>query len=555
MSNQEFAQKLSSEFSPRNQGVVLSSLSLYSRKKFWWVCDKGHEWEAAVKSRYERSSSCPFCMGKKAWAGFNDLASLNPALATQWHAQLNELSPEEVTVGSSKIVWWECDAGHEWQASVKNRYKLNHGCPVCVNRKVVPKVNDFGSLHPKLAKQWHPTKNTVSPTTLSSGSEKQVWWFNEACGHEWEATVVSRAKKNAGCLVCASKTVLVGFNDPGFITPELVAQFHPVKNGFLKLSDFTYGSEQKIWWVCDKQHEWEAKIRGRKQSGCPVCGQRISVEEDNLFNHISNITPSMVLKNNRSLLKNFELDVYIPEKNFAIEFNGVYWHSEVFKSKTYHYDKWLAAKNAGVQLIQIWEDDWKRNPELVKNMLAHKLGISTQEKVYARKCTVKEISQPEASLFLNTNHIQGAVHGGLRVGLFQNDKLVAVAVFRQEADDTFNLLRYATAVNVVGGFTRLLSYVERTCPVKRFITFSDHTASDGGLYESNGFIADKELPADYMYVVKGERKHKFGYRLKRFREDSELTYVEGLTEKQLAELNNIPRIWDAGKTRWVKELI
>jgi len=127
-------------------------------------------------------------------------------------------------------------------------------------------------------------------------------------------------------------------------------------------------------------------------------------------------------------------------------------------------------------------------------------------------------------------------------------------VLRKESgeDDVLNIIRYATAANVVGGFTKLLKHAEKVYSPESFITFADHCVSDGGLYESNGFVADKILSPDYMYVVKGERKHKFGYRLKRFQNDPELLWEPNLTERELAALNGLERIWDAGKTRYRK---
>jgi len=107
---------------------------------------------------------------------------------------------------------------------------------------------------------------------------------------------------------------------------------------------------------------------------------------------------------------------------------------------------------------------------------------------------------------------------------------------------------------VVGGMGKTLKagtkYAQKQ-NVDKIVTFSDHQVSDGGLYEKLGFSCDKELSPDYRYVASGERIHKFNYRLKRFRNDPELEYREGLTEKELAQINGLERVWDCGKTRWV----
>jgi hypothetical protein len=263
-----------------------------------------------------------------------------------------------------------------------------------------------------------------------------------------------------------------------------------------------------------------------------------------------------IRQSNRKLIGK-ELDIYVPVKMTAIEYNGVFWHSEkAGKNKNYHYDKWLAAKKAGIQLIQIWEDEWNRNPEQVKAMLLHKLGISKDEKVFARKAMAFLVAESDVRSLLNSHHIEGYPTDGYYLGLREkeNDELVAVMVVKKQACNTLEIIRYATSKRVVGGFSKLLKYAEITFMTKRFVAVSDHCVSDGELYERNGFIVDKEIPPDYRYVVKAERKHKSKYSLKRFREDPSLKWQDGLTVKELAELNNIYRIWDAGKTRWVKTI-
>lgn len=98
----------------------------------------------------------------------------------------------------------------------------------------------------------------------------------------------------------------------------------------------------------------------------------------------------------------------------------------------------------------------------------------------------------------------------------------------------------------------MLSFVEKGEVAGTFVTFSDTQISDGGLYASNGFVVDSLLSPDYSYLVGGQRVHKFNYRKARFEKDPELLFNEDMTERKLAELNDIPRIWDSGKVRWAK---
>ena len=130
-------EKLRKEWhSELNGSLTPSDVSAGSRKKVWWRCEKGHSWQAMVTSRTDKNTGCPCCIGRKPIQGETDLATLNPKLAEEWHPTLNgELKPSEVSPGSSKKVWWCCDKGHSWQATVALRSASSRGCPTCNPRR------------------------------------------------------------------------------------------------------------------------------------------------------------------------------------------------------------------------------------------------------------------------------------------------------------------------------------------------------------------------------------------------------------------------------------
>jgi hypothetical protein len=346
--------------------------------------------------------------------------------------------------------------------------------------------------------------------------------------------------------------IVPGVNDLATKHPSIAAMWSKENPG--SPDTVASGSSEQYKWECSHGHSWYRSVAKQVRSGnCQRCSS--SQKEEALLTFVKELAPGLgVLHNSRKVISPFELDIYIPEKNLAVEFIGLYWHTESQgKDKWYHHKKWEACKEKGIQLIQIWEDDWDRNPDLVKSMLSHKLGFA-QDKAYARQTRVELVTKQVADTFLLTNHIQGAVDGSTRLGLYLGMTLVAVMILKDEpspGENTLNLLRFATSRQVVGGFTKLINYIRKTMPeVAKVVTFSDNCVSDGGLYKNNGFVATKQLPPDYMYVVDKQRYHKFGYRLKRFRNDPALLWQEGLTEKQLAELNGLERVWDAGKTKW-----
>lgn len=261
----------------RNQEKSPEATSIHSRKRVWWKGLCHHEWEAIVENRY-RGTGCPYCANQKVLVGFNDLASQCPEIAREWHPIKNQgLTAQDILMGSTKRVWWQCAFGHEWQTSPLKRTQPNsqNNCPYCSGKKVWVGFNDLATTHPHLANEWHPTLNELNPTEVSGGSARPVWWLGK-CGHEWESKVINRAKYLSGCPYCSGKKVLAGFNDLATTHPELVKEWHPTLNE-LKPTEVSSGSEKKMWWICRNHHVWQSRVfvrSGTKKkhgAGCPVC--------------------------------------------------------------------------------------------------------------------------------------------------------------------------------------------------------------------------------------------------------------------------------------------
>lgn len=141
----------------RNAPLTPQMVSYGSHTPVWWRCANGHEWEAVVYTR-THGSGCPFCAGKKTQTGFNDLATQNPELAQQWdYAKNIPVLPADVTSGSHRLVWWKCEKGHSWRASVRSRVS-GSGCPVCAGRQLLAGENDLVSQFPELALEWDRQK-------------------------------------------------------------------------------------------------------------------------------------------------------------------------------------------------------------------------------------------------------------------------------------------------------------------------------------------------------------------------------------------------------------
>lgn len=169
-----------------------SDVSCGSHKKVWWVCDKGHTWEATVKNRALIGSGCPYCEHRAVLKGYNDLASVNPALAKSW-SKKNKLKPSDVSPSSNTEVLWICKKGHEWSARVADRNE-GHGCPYCAGHKIWRGYNDLATTHPDLLSEWSDKNKGISPETITYMNRSNVWWHCSKCGNEYQAVVYSRAQ-------------------------------------------------------------------------------------------------------------------------------------------------------------------------------------------------------------------------------------------------------------------------------------------------------------------------------------------------------------------------
>jgi hypothetical protein len=293
---------------------------------------------------------------------------------------------------------------------------------------------------------------------------------------------------------------------------------------------------------------------------CPFCFPRnqnkTSVGENELFTFIKTLAPDSI-QNYKLLLDNKkEIDIFIPSHQMAIEFNGLYWHSEnllesIGQNKFKDNIKRKELNQKGIRYIGIFEDEWKNKQEIVKSRLENILG-KTQNKIYARKCVIKEISSKEASKFCRDNHIQGVGRSNVRYGLFYNDILVSVMTFSKNNISRkirqWELNRFCNKIGytVIGGGSKLLKKFINDYSPEFIISYSDNRWSEGKLYQKLGFEFMSETPPNYWYFRQNEleRKHRFSLRKNKNDDQSK-------TEKQLRTEEGYLRIWDCGSTKWI----
>jgi hypothetical protein len=280
---------------------------------------------------------------------------------------------------------------------------------------------------------------------------------------------------------------------------------------------------------------------------CTICdpiGESSSLKEKELIDFIKSLNINFI----KSYRDEFEIDIYIPDFKLGLEFNGLYWHSSLFKDKNYHINKTEFFKKKDIKIFHIWEDDWENKKEIIKSQIKNILNTTTL-KIAARKCKIKEIDKDLSISFLNKNHIQGSYNNIKKsVGLYYDNELVSLMCFDQFEGrkkmniDEWNISRFCSKINlfVIGGASKLLKYFIDNYKPKRIISYADISWSNGNLYKILKFNKIKETKPDYKYLFKKMRVHKSSFRKSK----------TGISEKYL----DIPKIWDCGKIKYEKIL-
>lgn len=264
--------------------------------------------------------------------------------------------------------------------------------------------------------------------------------------------------------------------------------------------------------------------------------------------------------NDRSIIKPYELDFYIPEKKLAIEMNGIYFHSELHgKPKQYHKMKTDMCENMGIRLIHIWEDNWKMKHDIVLSMLKSKLGIMS-DRIFARNCAVKEVDSETARQFCEDNHLQGYVNSKYKFGLFYNNELVSLMTFgkcrpilndKNGDEHSCELYRFCNKLNirVIGGASKLLSYAKDILKqegISVIYTFAQRDWADGSFYEKLGFEKIGVTEPNYFYCNDSKErlsryscmKHKLG------------ETDETLTEEEIMRKRGYFKCYDSGNIKF-----
>jgi hypothetical protein len=294
---------------------------------------------------------------------------------------------------------------------------------------------------------------------------------------------------------------------------------------------------------------------------CTKCNDpldnKISSFHIEVLNHIKSFYSGEIILNDRVELKGKEIDIWIPEFRIGIECNGLYWHTESFKGKNYHKDKYNISKENNINLIQIWEDEWKYKRDIVKSRLSNKLKY-TSKNIYSRKCVIKNLSSKEAKDFLNKNHLQGFLASKYYLGLYYNSKLVSlmsfgllrIALNSKGDENDYEILRFCNCLNtnVIGSASKLFNHFIKENKPNSVISYASLEWGDGDFYSKLGMIDKGMTDIGYYYVIDGKREHRYKFTKHKLVAEG---YDSNKSEYKIMLDRGYDRVWSCGNQKWI----
>ncbi len=280
----------------------------------------------------------------------------------------------------------------------------------------------------------------------------------------------------------------------------------------------------------------------------PKNGKNISLTEKDIFIFIKNNYKGQVIENYKN---KYEIDIYLPDINLGFEYNGLWFHSTNFKGKYYHQEKTLYFKERGINILNIWEDDWVYKREIIESMIRYKIN-NTFYKIGARKCDIREINDTKKIKdFLDKNHLQGYCPSSINVGLFFNDDLFSLITISKSRNkkNEMELLRFCNKINssVVGGFTRLLKFCFEKYQLDNLITYADLSHSDGSLYLKSEFIFKGKTEPGYYWCKNGIKYNRFRFRKSNLIKDG---YDSNKTENNIMIERGFYKLYNCGNYKF-----
>ena len=289
---------------------------------------------------------------------------------------------------------------------------------------------------------------------------------------------------------------------------------------------------------------------------CNPLNNKISNGQNEIIDFLKEIEIKNIEVNHRKVIKPYEIDIYLPDYKLGIEFNGIFWHSELCKvDKKYHYNKLKMSNDKNIELIQIWEDDWKYKKQLIKSIIKNKLKRNDIS-IGARKCIIKTVSNEDTRIFLNENHIQGWCVSKWRYGLYYNNELVSLITFskgrKNVNSNSFELVRFCNKINtnVIGSLSKLWKHFIKEISPSEIISYCDNDLFNGDSYLKVGMKLDS-ISYNYWWCDGNIKYNRWNFRKDKLIKDG---YDKNKTEFEIMISRGWYRIYGSGNKKYVIKL-
>lgn len=360
--------------------------------------------------------------------------------------------------------------------------------------------------------------------------------------------IASNHLRGFGCKKCYLENANV---DQKYSNDEFIEKANKTHHDFYNYNKTKYfNSKADVTITCPVHGDFE-QIAGNHLSGfgCKKCSETISSRHQELMNFLDGHNIKYII-NDREVIKPYEIDIYIDNNKLGIEYHGVHWHS-VKNNKYLHYKKFCLAIKNDIKLLQIFENEWLENKDLVKSMILNNLKL-LKNRVYARNCVIKSIENKEYDNFCINNHIQGKRTTKIKLGLFLKNELIQIIGLNKHDKYEYEIMRICSKLNmsVVGGVSKLFKYFLNNYDPKMIMTYAESRYSNGDIYNKLGFKLINHTKPNYFYT-KGVKiysrqkfqKHKLEKKLDNFN--------WGLSEVKNMLNNGYNRLWDAGHLKFI----
>lgn len=513
--------------------VLLSSEYIGAHSPMEIQCPKGHVFTVTWNKWISHNRRCKYCSGNFMY--IDDVRKL-------FSAEGYELLSTTYINSKSKLQV-RCPVGHEFSISLSH-WKRGIRCKQCYADSLkTARFNQVKSLFDSLGYELLTKEDEF---VCASGVVRG------RCdnGHEFKVRF-GTLKKTRSCPICN----IENRNNKLRLSLSYIDSSFSEQGYTLKSTEYRTAFD-KISYVCPNGHNHITRWNDWQQGcRCPYCSNSVSTGEKEVSDFLSDYTTNIILKD-RSIISPYELDIVLPDKKLAIEYCGLYWHSELRgKGRNYHLNKLNLCQKRGIRLITIFEDEWVFKKSIVKSRLSHILDLDNFKVIGARSCRIKEIDTNSKNEFLINNHIQGSDISKIRLGAFYKGSLLAVMTFSKLSIakgsapvlGNYELSRFCsrTDYRVIGIASKLFKHFLRTSSdCKSIISYADKRWSEGDLYFKLGFDYESDTKPSYWYSKNGlVRYHRFG--LRKAPHES-----PNLTELELRKSEGYYRIWDCGNLKF-----